>query len=130
MLSDTLENISDYLKKNVELSEEKIEEFVDLFKIYKVNQYVYPEYFINESSLNEKECYKIFSNLVYIKILKKVYKVICPHCQYLNNEVLENFDEVEEYIFCESCGDKVYYEDKPLKYVVLFYKVVSEEWKI
>lgn len=126
MLLNTLQSISKYLRDEKIIDNEKLQLFIDEFKIYKLDEYVYPQYFINSIDLREDECYKIFSQLVYLGILKQVYKVICPHCQHVSNKVLETFNELEEYIVCEECDDEVFDIDNPLKFVILFYKVVSE----
>ena len=126
MQSNTLQKVEIYLKSHKILKNDSIMLFVNLLSIYKLNSFIYPQYFIDNSGITENECYKVLSHLANLGILKLNYKIYCSHCHHVTDEIFETLNDVEDYWNCESCSDLISNEGNPFKYLIIIYKVMME----
>ncbi len=126
MLSKNLMNIYDYLITKDGIPKSKIIEFLNYFDTYDINELIHLQGCTLNTSLTEEEAYITFSYLVEKSVLKVVYKVICPKCEHRHIKVFKSFREIDEYKYCNKCGNKIIDENNLYKYLEVLYKVVSK----
>ena len=126
MQLSTLQKVKNYLKRYKLLDDDSILKFLELLSIYKLNSFIFPQYFIDNANITDDVCYKIFSHLANLGILELNYKIYCSHCHHITNEIFESLNEVEDYLNCESCSEPISNEGNPFKYLIIIYKVIME----
>ncbi|MBP6409038.1 MAG: hypothetical protein KA299_09885 [Fusobacteriaceae bacterium] len=126
MLLSTLEIIDNLITTEVFLNKDESSKFILLLKDYKSNEYIYPEIFKSALHINSSLCYKIFSKIIQLGYIKIVYKLYCPKCHEVTDEIYESLNDINTDIFCTNCDYNLVNSENPFKYLVIFYKVVQE----
>lgn len=121
---DILQSILNKIEINI--NENIAKEVVDFIYKKKENTYIYPEVLADKFKLDIRDAFKICTLFEKKSILKRVYKLYCPKCQEFDDEIFENFNEIEEYGCCEWCGKNLIDEQNPYKYIFIYFKKLSE----
>lgn len=125
MLSDTFQTILVKIEKKTEIDSNKLKNILEYIQNKPVYSYVYPEVIEEKLNIPISECMKIFVYLEHFNVLKQVYKLYCPRCKDVSSKIYENINELEEENECEFCGEELFEEDNPYKYVIIYFRVIK-----
>ena len=125
MLSDTFQIILTKILKNVEIDSNKLKDILEYIQTKPIESYIYPEVVEEKLKISISECMRIFVYLEKFNVLKQVYKLYCPKCKDFSSEIYESINELEEENECEICGNELFEEENPYKYVVIYFRVVN-----
>ena len=125
MLSDIFQTISSKISNNFEVDSNKLNNILEYIQTKSVESYIYPEVIEEKLKISMSECMKIFVYLEKFDELKQVYKLYCPKCKDFSREIYESINELEEENECEFCGNELFEDENPYKYVVIYFRVVN-----
>lgn len=125
MLSDTFQTILMKILNNIEIDSNKLERILEYIQTKPIESYVYPEVVEEKLDVAISDCMKVFIYLEKFGVLKQVYKLYCPNCKDFSKRIYENINELEEENECEICGEELFEEENLYKYVVIYFKVIS-----
>lgn len=125
MLSDTFQTILMKILNNLEIDSNKLKRILEYIQTKPIESYVYPEVVEEKLGISISECIKVFVYLEKFDVLKQVYKLYCPKCKDFSSEIYEDINDLEEENECEICGKELFEEENPYKYVVIYFKVIS-----
>ena len=125
MLSDTFQTILMKILNNLEIDSNKLRHILEYIQTKPINSYVYPEVIESKLNISISECMKIFVYLEKFGVLKQVYKLYCPQCKDFSYKIYEDIIDLEEENECEICGKELVEEENPYKYVVIYFRVIS-----
>ncbi|WP_317411548.1 hypothetical protein [Clostridium baratii] len=124
MLSDTLQRILNMMKNKFDISDATLEKIIIYISTKNKGTYVYPEVLEEKFGLDMNKSFKICVFLEKRSLLKRVYKLYCPNCQEIGDEMFDSFNEIEDYGYCEICGKNLIDEKNPYKYIFIYFKVI------
>lgn len=127
MLSDTFQTILMKILNNLEIDSNKLKRILEYIQTKPIESYVYPEVVEEKLGISISECIKVFVYLEKFDVLKQVYKLYCPKCKDFSSAIYEDINDLEEENECEICGKELFEEENPYKYVVIYFKVISNE---
>lgn len=125
MLSDFFQNILDKLRGKVNLESDTIEKVLEYISRKKINSYVYPEVIEEKLDIDIKSVMKLLILLEKQSVVKQVYKLYCPVCRDVCDEIFETLNDLEEQEMCSNCGEVLVEGEKPYKYVIVYFKVIK-----
>ena len=124
MLSDTFQIILMKVLNNIEIDSNKLERILEYIQTKPIESYVYPEVVEEKLDVAISDCMKVFVYLEKFGVLKQVYKLYFPKCKDFSSKIYEDINDLEEENECEICGNELFEEENPYKYVVIYFKVI------
>lgn len=100
----------------------QIDVFMNVFKNYSENKFVYPTVF-KRNGLSIEKVYMILHYLKSKGILKVYFEVFCHECKNSNGEIYNTIAEIPTDLECQNCGNKLC----SLNNFIMIYKVVKED---
>ncbi|MBS6644528.1 MAG: hypothetical protein KH366_13195 [Clostridiaceae bacterium] len=97
--------------------------FIDVFKHYKKNKWIYPGALQRTSRIPIEKVYEVLNLLEEEQIVKSYFEIICSECKKTTAQVYHSIDEIPENYMCENCG----YLGHALDNVILIFKIVKDE---
>lgn len=127
MLSDSFQVILEVVNKKSNIECVKLNNLLEYIQTKPIKSLIFPEIASKKCDLSEKEIVKVFIYLEKLGVLKQVYKLYCPNCKDISQDIFENFNELEEQSVCEECGKDLYDSDNPYKYIFINFEVIRNE---
>lgn len=121
MLSNTLLAIETTIRKDCS-SDLDVESFVDFFKNYRRNMWIYPGTLKRKFPLSFSQIYNFLSSLEKQDILESYYELYCPNCSH-SMGLVRFFNELPETFSCDECEDELI----TLENILLVYKVIRDD---
>ncbi len=122
MLSQNYQNIYNLIKDEISFDVSTLHKCLHFVENLTIDSYVYSERLIEDFNLQENEALEFLAILTREKILKKAYKIYCPHCGSFDPETYYNIADIINVEVCEKCGRTLNIEQNPLKYLAIFFK--------
>lgn len=127
MSSNTYQRIYNKAVEKDFLDAERVLTILEQIQKKKNGRYISLEKITEDNKVTEKQISKLLVILVKESVLKKVYKVYCPVCGNFSNDIFDDLVEVEDYETCNECGKQVFDSSNPMKYLVLYFRVIGNE---
>jgi hypothetical protein len=106
MLLDSYTKI-EQLINNIVLDNKKTKKIIELIKLYKIGNYIYPNILVTKCKISMQESYEIMKILIQYSFLKPVYALYCFKCQKFATEPYSNLNEIPIDVECpyENCDE-------------------------
>lgn len=127
MLSDSFQIILEVVNNKSNIECVKLKNLLEYIQTKPIKSLIFPEIVSKKCELSEKEVVKVFIHLEKLGVLKQVYKLYCPNCKDISQDIFENFNELEDQSVCEECGKDLYDSDNPYKYIFINFEVIRNE---
>ncbi len=122
MLLNTLASIEKLIKENLQMNDEHIKLYLNIFKYYDKERWIYPGVIKRKLKVPIIEVYSVLSCMEEYGILKSFYEIYCNNCQHSAGEVFEAFNELPDEYECDHCGSTF----SGLENAIIIYKVIVE----
>jgi len=110
------------LINDIILDDKKAKKILDFLKLYKVENYIYPNIFVNRCKISLKESYDIMSILRENGYVKPVFALYCFKCQKFVTGPYDSMNEIPEDIECDFCDETLNISDN----IVTYYEVIKQ----
>ena len=102
------------------LTNEERVTFINFFKKYKKNNFVYPGVIKRNTNLSYELIYEALFSLEKANIVKRQYEVSCGKCPMAIEEIYFSIDAIPEFYYCDICNQELVAVDN----AILIFKVV------
>lgn len=123
MSPSTLSIVKKSLEENLKIDEKRKERLLDIIKLWKKDQIIYPNLIKSQLLISFNEAYNILDILENQGILKYAFQVYCHKCdKFQEIPIMDSLNEFPKNLYCDED-----HQLDPLTDTILLYKVVCNE---
>jgi hypothetical protein len=100
------------------LNKDEQNSFYNVFKSYKVKEWVYPGVIKRLTDINISNIYFVLNGLEKEGVLKSYFEIFCE-CSKTIGEVYESISDIPLQVYCDNCGQEIDSD----KHAFLIYRV-------
>lgn len=127
MSSSIYIKIYDEISRRTELNPDKITKILEYVSGRKVGSYISVDKLSEDYNITDNDITDIMIVLYKHSIVKKVFKIYCPSCGHISRKMYDNFSEIEEVEYCDECDEAIFESGNYFKYLIVYFKVVSND---
>ena len=106
---------------NSPLKKDEIKKFLELYRHYKVEQWIYPGVVTRQTQIPIKKVYLALNLLEKSGMVESWFEIICSECKNSTSMVFHTLNDIPNEYDCNECGKR----RSGIQDAVLIYKVIQ-----